>query len=162
MKNIFYTFLYNIILTIRIFILIVLFAMYMATVFYPEDYAFTSNPIISLCVEYVLLVLCLVIVYFLYFPFPTFYVKFKRKNMFKKFLYKFYTNKNFKKLVIEYTLCYDLALSLSLAVFFDDKIVIPVYFIIFANITPFLTFLLCMRIRKICKKRRRKKLNAIS
>lgn len=162
MKNIFYTFLYNIILTIRIFILIVLFAMYMATVFYPEDYAFTSNPIISLCVEYVVLALYIVIVYFLYFPFPTFYAKCKRKNMFKRFLYKFYTNKTLKKLVLEYTFLYDLTLSLSLAVFFDDKIIIPVYFIVFANVTPFLTFLLCMRIRKICKKHRRKRLNPIS
>ena len=160
MKNksiIFKTFVLNVMLSLRIPAFIVLFAVYMANVFYPQDFAFTSNSVVNLFVEYILLALYLVIFCFFYFPFHLLYIKSKRKYIFKKFLYKFYTNKTAKKLVLEYTLIYDLILSLSLAVFLNDKIVIPVYFILFANLTPFLMFLLCMRIRKICKKRRRKK-----
>lgn len=90
------------------------------------------------------------------------YTIFKRPKILTRYLYHFYTNNFVKILVLGCTVVFDLAFSI-IEKKLPDKYFpnIITYCITVANVMPFLTFLFCMWIRKICKKRHRKKLNHI-
>ena len=101
-----------------------------------------------------------ILVYFsFWFLFFWIYIIFKRPTNLQRYLYQFYTNNFVKILVIGSTVAFDLAFSI-IEKKLPDKYFpnIITYCITVENVMPFLTFLFCMRIRKICKKRCRKKL----
>ena len=116
----------------------------------------TPLHVLMFCVAAILYILVYFSFWFLFF---LIYTKFKRPKILTRYLYQFYTNNFVRDIVIVWTIAYDLAFSIIILVLPDKYWPnIITHFIVFANITPFLMFLLCMRIRKICKKRHRKRL----
>ena len=114
----------------------------------------TPLHVLMFCLAAILYILVYFSFWFLFF---WIYTIFKRPKILKRYLYQFYTNNFVRDIVLVWTITYDLVFSIIIFVLPDRYWPnIITHFILFANVTPFLMFLLCMRIRKICKKRRRK------